>query len=153
MGLNGTDWDRVGERRAASGDPRAIDEILTRHEEVAARVARLVRSAQVGHAARLRRQVEGNDLDLDAAITAMADLRAGRTPSSRVYQRPGRIRRDLAGLWLLDLSRSTNDVVPGAGETILALARAATAVVADAIATADDSIAPHGFDWNRRQDV
>ena len=153
IGVHRPAWCTVRERRAESGDPRAIDEILTRHEEVAARVARLVRSAQVGHAARLRRQVEGNDLDLDAAITAMADLRAGRTPSSRVYQRPGRIRRDLAVLWLLDLSRSTNDVVPGAGETILALARAATAVVAEAIATADDSFALHGFDSSGREDV
>ena len=146
-------WCTVRERRPEPGDAGAIDEILSRHEEVVARVTRLVRSAQVGHAARLRRQVEGNDLDLDAAIAAIADLRAGRTPSPRVYQRPGRIRRDLAVLWLLDLSRSTNDVVSGTGETILALARAATAVVAAAIAAADDSFALHGFDSSGREDV
>ena len=153
IGVHRPAWCTVRERRPESGDTRAIDEILSRREEVVARVTRLVRSAQVGHAARLRRQVEGNDLDLDAAIVAMADVRAGRTPSQRVYQRPGRIRRDLAVLWLLDLSRSTNDVVPGTGETILALARAATAVVAEAITAADDSFALHGFDSSGREDV
>ena len=153
IGVHRPAWCTVRERRPEPGDAGAIDEILSRHEEVVARVTRLVRSAQVGHAARLRRQVEGNDLDLDAAIAAIADLRAGRTPSPRVYQRPGRIRRDLAVLWLLDLSRSTNDVVPGTGETILALARGATAVVAEAIAAADDSFALHGFDSSGREDV
>jgi nitric oxide reductase NorD protein len=153
IGVHRPAWCTVRERLGESGDAHAIDDILARHEEVTARVTRLVRNAQVGHAARLRRQVEGNDLDLDAAIAAVADLRAGRPPSPRVYQRPGRIRRDLAVLWLLDLSRSTNDLVPGAGETILALAREATAVVAEAIAAADDAFALHGFNSSGRQDV
>ena len=58
---------------------------------------------------RLRKQLEGDKLDLDACIGAMVDLRSGRTPDPRVHQRQGSSSRDLAVLLLLDLSQSTND--------------------------------------------
>jgi nitric oxide reductase NorD protein len=153
IGVHRPAWCTLRETPAEQGDSRVIGEILARHEDIARRVTRLVKTAQVGHAARLRRQVEGNDLDLDACITATADLRAGRTPSPYVYQRPGRARRDLAVLWLLDLSHSTNHFVISAGTTILALARDATVVVAEAIDTTGDSFAVHGFDSSGREDV
>jgi len=153
IGIHRPAWCTLRETPADPGDSRVIGEILARHEDIAKRATRLVKTAQVAHAARLRRQVEGNDLDLDACITATADLRAGRTPSPHVYQRPGRARRDLAVLWLLDLSHSTNDFVISAGTTVLGLARDATAVVAEAIDTTGDSFAVHGFHSSGREDV
>jgi nitric oxide reductase activation protein len=153
IGVHRRAWCTLWEQPAEPGDARAIADILDRHEDIVRRVNRLVRTAQVGQAARQRRQVEGNDLDLDACITAMADMRAGRTPSPYVYQRPGRTRRDLAILWLLDLSRSTNHLVASAGTTVLALAREATAVVAEAIDTTGDRFAVHGFDSSGREDI
>ena len=153
IGIYRPAWCTLREQPAESGDPRAIADILRRREDTVRRVNRLVKSARVGHAARLRRQVEGNDLDLDACITAMADMRAGCTPSPHVYRRAGHTRRNLAVLWLLDLSRSTNDFVVSAGTTVLALAREATAVVAEAIDSVDDSFAVHGFDSSGREDI
>jgi nitric oxide reductase NorD protein len=153
IGVHRPAWCTLWEQPAEPGDARAIADILDRHEDIVRRANRLVRTAQVGQAARQRRQVEGNDLDLDACITAMADMRAGRTPSPYVYRRPGRTRRDLAVLWLLDLSRSTNHFVASAGTTVLALAREATAVVAAAIDTTGDSFAVHGFDSSGRKDI
>ena len=153
IGIYRPAWCTLREQPAESGDPRAIADILRRREDTVRRVNRLVKSARVGHAARLRRQVEGNDLDLDACITAMADMRAGRTPSPHVYRRAGHTRRNLAVLWLLDLSRSTNDFVVSAGTTVLALAREATAVVSEAIDSVDDSFAVHGFDSSGREDI
>jgi hypothetical protein len=153
IGIYRPAWCTLWDQPAEPGDARTIDEILARHEDIVRRVNRLVKIAQVGQTMRLRRQLEGNDLDLDACITAMADLRAGRTPSPYVYQRPGCTRRDLAVLWLLDLSRSTNHFVASAGTTILALAREATAVVTEAIDTSGDSFAVHGFDSSGREDI
>ena len=153
IGVHRPAWCTLREQPAEAGDARAIADILDRYEDIVRRVNRLVRTAQVGQATRLRRQVEGNDLDLDACIAAMADLRAGRTPTPYVYRRPGPTRRDLAVLWLLDLSRSTNQFVASAGTTVLALAREATAVVAEAIDTTGDSFAVHGFDSSGREDI
>ncbi len=64
---------------------------------------------QIQRPQRLRRQLEGDRLDIDASIAATVDLRSGRAPDPRVHQRLGRSSRDLAVLLLLDLSQSTND--------------------------------------------
>jgi nitric oxide reductase NorD protein len=153
IGVYRPGWCTLREQLVRPGAAAGIDEILARHEDVTSRVTRLVKTARIGPTARRRRRIEGNDLDLDACISALGDLRTGRTPSPHVYQQPGRIRRDLAVLWLLDLSLSTREIVPGTGQSVLALAQAATAVVAEAIATTGDSFAVHGFDSSGRADV
>ena len=112
------------------------------------RLTTLIKAVQIQRPRRLRKQLEGDRLDLDACIAATLDLRSGRTPDPRVHQRLGRHQRDLAVLLLLDLSQSTNDWVPGAGSTVLNLAREATALVAHAMHDLGDSFAIHGFDSN-----
>ena len=55
----------------------------------------------------LRRQPEGEDIDLDAAVEAMADLNAGLSPGEGFYTRVDRRERSVAVLFLLDMSGST----------------------------------------------
>ena len=65
------------------------------------------------HRLRLRRQVQGDELDIDACVEAMIDRQMGRAPSDRLYShvRPGR--RELAITLLIDISGSTGDDVEG----------------------------------------
>jgi hypothetical protein len=146
-------WCTLLERRARMGDPRAIDEVLIRNQETVNRLTSLIKAAQIQRPMRQRRQLEGDKLDLDASVTAMVDLRSGRTPDPRVHERRGRSSRDLAVLVLLDLSQSTNDYVPSAGTSVLNLAREATALVSDAMDKIGDSFAIHGFDSNGRHEI
>ena len=62
----------------------------------------------------VRRQFDGDDIDLDAWCEAHADYAAGLPLSERVYRRQNRHRRDLAVLVLIDVSGSTDGwVAPG----------------------------------------
>ncbi len=54
---------------------------------------------------------DGDEVDLNAAIAARQDLRAGRFPDERLYSRRERIHRDVCTALLLDLSASTDDPV------------------------------------------
>jgi hypothetical protein len=146
-------WCTLLEKPPPAGDPRTIDEVLRRNDETVQRLTTLIKAVQIQRPRRLRKQLEGDRLDLDACIAATLDLRSGRTPDPRVHQRLGRNNRDLAVLLLLDLSQSTNDWVPGAGSTVLNLAREATALVAHAMHDLGDSFAIHGFDSNGRHGV
>jgi len=146
-------WCTLLERRARMGDPRIIDEVMTRNQETVNRLTNLIKAAQIQRPVRQRRQLEGDKLDLDASVAAMVDVRSGRTPDPRVHERRGRSSRDLAVLVLLDLSQSTNDYVPSAGTTVLNLAREATALVSDAMEKIGDSFAIHGFDSNGRHEI
>lgn len=63
------------------------------------------------HRDRLRgapRQLDGEAVDIDALAQAWATLKAGRTPSPRLYTRQTRQQRDVATLVLLDVSLSTD---------------------------------------------
>jgi len=153
IGAQRRHWCTLFEKSAPLGDARAIDEVLRRNDETVHRLTNLIKAVQIQRPRRLRRQLEGDRLDLDACIAATLDLRAGRTPDPRVHQRLGRMSRDLAVLVLLDLSQSTNDWVPAAGTSVLTLAREATALVAHAMHDLGDSFAIHGFDSNGRHDV
>lgn len=153
IGVERQAWCTLFEKRARLGEAHEIDEILMRNQETVSRLASLIKAAQLQRPVRLRKQLEGDRLDLDAAIAATLDLRSGRPPDPRVHQRQGKNRRDLAVLLLLDLSQSTNDYVPSAGTSVLKLAREATALVADAMDQIGDSFAIHGFDSNGRHEV
>ena len=153
IGMDRPAWCTLLEKAAPAGDPHAIDEVLRRNEETVNRLTSLIKAVQIQRPQRLRRQLEGDRLDIDASIAATVDLRSGRAPDPRVHQRLGRNSRDLAVLLLLDLSQSTNDWVPSAGTTVLNLAREATALVAHAMDQLGDDFAIHGFDSNGRHDV
>jgi nitric oxide reductase activation protein len=107
----------------------------------------------VSRPVRLRRQAEGDRLDLEAAIDAAIDRRLALTPSPKVYARLERRFRDLSVLLLLDASQSTNDPVPGAGATVLALERDAAALLSHAMDGLGDPFAIHAFCSDTREDV
>ena len=147
------DWCTVLEGRAAAGDAAAIDALVAANKPLAQRLRRLIEALQPEGVQRLRRQEEGDDLDLEAAVRAAVDLRLGATPDTRVHRRNVRRTRDLAVLFLLDLSQSTNDRVRGGQSTVLDLTREATALLADAMAGLGDPFAIHGFCSNGRHEV
>ena len=60
---------------------------------------------------RVRRVVDGDELDFDELIDFHTETKRGQCPDARVYRRKDRIARDVAAAFLLDLSASTDDPV------------------------------------------
>jgi nitric oxide reductase activation protein len=147
------EWTTVSEYNPADGSAEKIDAIFERYPETAYRIDALVQAAKVSRPTRLRRQREGDRLDLEATIGAAIDLRAGLTPSSNIYARLERRWRDLSVLVLIDASQSTNDIVKGAGRPVLELERDATSLLAHAMDGMGDPFAIHAFCSDTREDV
>ena len=63
------------------------------------------------HRLRLKRQVQGDELDLEACVEALVDRRMGVAPSDRLYSHVQPGRRELAITLLIDVSGSTKDLV------------------------------------------
>ena len=147
------EWTTVLEYNPADGRAEQIDDIFERYPQTAYRIDALVRAAKVSRPHRVRRQREGDRLDLEATITAAIDLRAGLTPSPNVYARLERRWRDLAVLVLIDASQSTNDIVKAAGRSVLELERDATSLLAHAMDGMGDPFAIHAFCSDTREDV
>ncbi len=154
--LHRPDWTTVIERRQAKGDPRLMDDILVKHRPVASRVRYLIDSLQPQGVVRRRGYEEGEEIDINAAIRAMVDIRRGSMPDPRINIRITRHVRDLAVVLLLDLSQSTTDPVDkdnADSPTILSLTREATGLLAWAIDGIGDPFAVHGFSSDGRHDV
>ncbi|BCU06179.1 nitric oxide reductase activation protein NorD [Allochromatium tepidum] len=159
--LHRPDWATVIERRQGRGDPETMDAILTKHKPVASRIRHLIDALQPQGIVRRRGYEEGEELDLNAAVRAMIDIRRGVMPDPRINIRITRHVRDLAILVLMDLSQSTNEKVgvkegePGYDEapSILDLTRESTGLLAWAIDSIGDSFAVHGFASDGRHDV
>jgi nitric oxide reductase NorD protein len=151
--LHRPNWATVLEKRQKKGDPQEIDRILTENKPVAARLRHIIDAMQPEGVQRFRRQEDGDEIDLNAAIRAMIDMRMGQTPDTRINIRIVRKVRDLAVLVLLDLSESTNEKLGGSDKPVIQLAREATSLLSWAIDRVGDPFAIHGFASDGRHDV
>lgn len=147
------DWVTVIERRPSLGQPDLVDRILRDNPGVARRTQALIRMARVSRPTRMKRQPEGDRLDLDACLDAAISARIGQTPDPRVYMTSVRRHRDLSVLLLLDVSQSTADRVPGTGGTVLDMELSAASVMAEAMAGLGDRFAIRAFCSNGRHEA
>jgi len=101
---------------------------------------------------RCRRQPQGDDIDIDAAVEAQAEFLAGSAPDEAVYIDSLRRRRDLSVLLLLDASGSVGQ--PGtAGRTVHEHQRAAAAALMVALHDLGDRVALYAFQSQGRSAV
>ncbi len=146
-------WVTVQERRAKAGELQIIDDITANNKHIIARMKFLLDAMQPQGVTRMRKLEDGDEIDINAAIASVIDMRMGLQPDPRIMMRSVRKVRDISVLVLLDLSESTNEKVPGQDYTVLELTRQATVLLADAISKVGDPFAIHGFSSDGRNDV
>ncbi|MEQ1816759.1 MAG: nitric oxide reductase activation protein NorD [Nitrosomonas sp.] len=151
--LERPDWATVQEKRAKLGDIQCIDDIAQQYKREIARMKFLLDAMQPQGTRRIRKLEDGDEIDINAAIRSMIDIRMGMQPDPRIMMRSVRKVRDISVLVLLDLSESTNEKVSGHDYSVLDLTRQATVLLANAINKIGDPFAIHGFCSNGRHDV
>lgn len=144
-------WCSIIEQQPPVGDAAALRDSIAMHATLSAQLARLLQARKQGQPQRLRRQTEGDAVELDALVRAQAALRSGQAPETGLFRRTRLRKPDLSVLLLLDLSASIN--AGTAGTTLLALIREASVLLANAITQTGDQIAIHGFRSNGRHEV
>ena len=145
-------WCTVLEARPPRADPRVLQAAIERHAALLQRLDRVLRAGRLRERVRLRAQLRGDELDIDAAVRSAIDRRSRHPPGQKVHQRFDRRERDVAALVLLDGSASTADAAP-AGGTVLDLAREAALLTTLTLARAGDPCAIHAFCSNGRHEV
>ena len=146
-------WVTVLERRPKLGELELIEKIIDDNKPVISRLKFLIESMIPQGMQRIRRLEDGDELDINAAVRSMIDMRMGQQPDTRIMMRHKRNVRDLAVMVLLDMSESSNDKVRGQDYTVMDLTRAATVLLSDALDRIGDPFALHGFCSDGRHDV
>lgn len=147
-------WASVHERDVPAGETGLADRLLSRHAHLIAALEGIVGALQRQDRVRLRRQYDGEDVDLDAAVGAAVEMRSRHAPELRVYSRQHlHDRQDVGILLLLDLSESMNDKPVGMHGSVLDLTRDASLLLAVVLERLGVRFAVHGFHSNGRHEV
>lgn len=149
-------WVTVYEKHPKMGDPSEINAMLEQQKPLVQRLRKLIEAVQPQGVVRTRKVEDGDEIDINAAILAMTDIRMGQQPDPRIGIRTRLNIRDLSVMLLVDLSESTNDLLRTRSEgdvSVLHLAREATALLAEALERIGDPYMLCGFDSNGRHDV
>ena len=144
--------------------PRYFDETLRAYGRLMPQIQQgFERIAREG-LRNVRRMGEGDDLDLDAAIESMIDMRVGVSPSEQVYTARQKIARDVAAAFLIDKSSSTAEHVEDTGaalptlhgrnyRTILDLEKETAALLMASLERLGDTYGIYFFSGSGREDV
>jgi nitric oxide reductase activation protein len=97
---------------------------------------------------------DGETIDLDAAISARVDRLSGTAPSTKLYAARQAIERDVATLFLLDLSASTDSRVAGREDLrVIDVMKEAMVLLSSALDDIGDAYAIYGFSSHGRRNV
>ncbi|WP_303906192.1 nitric oxide reductase activation protein NorD [Thiohalomonas denitrificans] len=91
-----------------------------------------------------KRQPDGDDIDLDALVEALADVRNGVEMNERVFTRLHRTERNIAVVFMVDMSGSTRGWINDAERESLLL-------LSEALDTLGDRFAIYGFSGMTRK--
>ncbi|MDQ6618978.1 MAG: hypothetical protein M3Z31_04670 [Pseudomonadota bacterium] len=166
-------WCLLRETRIDPGtSARYFEETLQGYATLVPEIRREIERLTREGLRKVHRVPHGDELDLDAAIEALVDQRAGLSPSDQVYVARQKLARDVTAAFLIDVSSSTAEQVemtPGASgsviaersrklhgrnyRTILDLEKETVALLMSALERVGDSYGIYCFSGTGREDV
>lgn len=124
------DWCVLRELDVAPVENGFVEDTLTRYRP---QVAQLKRSFEMlrDEDRLLKRQATGDDIDFDALVAGYADLKSGMELPERLLTRRHKAERDLAALFMVDMSGSTKGWINDAERESLVMLCEALEVLGD----------------------
>ena len=104
-------WCIVREKTVDEGDISFYNDTIRNYTALSSDIRRQFELVVPESFRKVRRVIDGEDLDLDATIEAAVDWRMGITPSEKVWWRRNKLERDVAVVFVLDMSASTAEAI------------------------------------------
>lgn len=137
-------WCVLREMDTVPGDPAFYHQTLQKYASL---VRSLRRTFEVlrGEDKILRRQTDGDDIDIDALVEAWGDVHGGLEMSEHLFTRLHKDDRNIAVMFMVDMSGSTRGWINDAEREALIL-------LAESLQTLGDRYAIYGFSgWTRKR--
>ncbi len=146
-------WCTLREVELAGDSGLFFDAALGRHARLVPEVRRHFQRVRPERYRRVHGLEDGDVFDLNAVVDARAQRAARQPASSKLYATRRREERDVATLFLLDMSASTDEAAPAAGDRIIDIAKDALVIMAAALEEIGDLYAVYGFSGQGRDGV
>lgn len=156
-------WCRLREKSMEAGSSDFVGKTLETYADLVAEVRRQFQMLKPERFKKIAHLERGEEIDLNAAIEASVDRRAGHSPSEKIYIEKNRKERDFSTLFLLDMSASTDERINGKDRPNLSLSaeekkiidveKEALVVMTEALQEIGDEYAIFGFSGYGRKEV
>ncbi len=124
------DWCVLREIDLHPGDGRYVDTVRLRYAGLISGLRKTFEALR-GEDRILKKQIHGDDIDLDAAVQAYADMHVGLEMSDRLFTKHRKLERDMAVIFMVDMSGSTKGWINDAEREALVLLCEALEVLGD----------------------
>jgi len=145
-------WCRVVERAAEEGSGDIVGATLNAYGSEVSALRRFFESLRPPGLRRVPGQVDGDELDVDAAVRMCAERTAGEDLSDRIYVRRERKERDVAAAFLVDVSGSTSRQLEN-GRRVIDLEKEGLVLLCEALEAVGDQYALYGYSGQGRGQV
>jgi len=139
-------WARIREQTHAGSSLIFYRETAERYAGLLKKIRREFQMLKPEGFTKLKRQYDGDDIDLDAVVEFLVDRKAGISPSEKNYTLIQKRKRDIAVAFLIDMSRSTK------GATI-EREKESLIIMSEALHEVGDAFAIYGFSGDNRDNV
>ena len=136
-------WCVLREVDLKPGEPDYVDRVIEKHHGLVKHLRRTF-EAMRDESRLLKRQVQGDDVDIDALVEALADSRDGREMSDQLFMHMHRADRSMAVMFMVDMSGSTKGWINDAE-------REALIMLCESLETLGDRYAIYGFSGQTRK--
>jgi hypothetical protein len=143
-------------REVAIADDAGVffERARARHADLVPELRRCFQQVRPERYRSVRGLEDGESIDWNAAVEARVERRVRGTTPTKLYTARQRQEREVATLFLLDMSASTDEAATGtAGERIIDIAKSALVIMAAALEEIGDTFAVYGFSGQGRDRV
>jgi Mg-chelatase subunit ChlD len=137
-------WCRVVQRAADHGSDEYVSGILNANRSTVRLLRRFFEALRPPAFRRLPGQPDGEDLDVDAVVRRAAEQKAGFEGTDRIYVRHEKNERDVAVVFLVDVSGSTGRQIES-GRRVIDVEKESLVLLCEALDAVGDQYALYAY--------
>lgn len=146
-------WSWVQEKRLAESNMTETQRLMKQYAVALKRLKKAIQAQKPTRMAPLTKQLDGDDMDLNAVVAYVAEKRAGQSPRPAIYKRREIRQREVAVTLLADMSTSIMQHLPEGGGRLVDRVRAGVLLFAESMEEVGDAYSIAGFCSKYRDNV
>ncbi len=146
-------WSWVQEKKLAESNMTETHRLMKQYAGALKRLKKAIQSQKPTRLAPRLRQMDGDDIDINAVVSFIAEKKAGRSPNPAIYRRREMRQREIAVTLLADMSTSIMQHLPEGGGRLVDRVRAGVLLFAESMEEVGDNYSIAGFCSKYRDNV
>jgi hypothetical protein len=146
-------WSWVQEKKLAESNMTETNRLMNQYAIALKRLKKAIQAQKPTRLAPRLRQLDGEDMDINAVVNYVVEKTAGRSPKPAIYRRREMRQREVAVTLLADMSTSIMQHLPEGGGRLVDRVRAGVLLFAESMEEVGDAYSIAGFCSKYRDNV